>query len=70
MWDGIKMLISSRGVQLVSRYIGMGLVWLAGQVHLVPKAGEVDSSSTFIASLVGAAVCFAIDHFSHAAQKE
>lgn len=69
MWDSIKALIATRGVQLLSRYAGVGLTWLAAQAHLTPQTGEVDTTATFVASLVGAAVCFVIDHFSHSEQK-
>ena len=68
--DFIKDLLLTRGVQVGSRYIGQGLTALATYLHVTGDPATVNTSAGFIASLVGAGLGIAIDHFSHAKQAE
>lgn len=69
MVDTIKALIMSRGVQLLSRYAGVGLALLAGKASVqIPEADAAGASNT-VAMLVCAGVCLLIDLISHKLQK-
>ncbi len=67
MFDVIHDLIQTRGAQLLARYMATGLTMLAA--HL---GANIDATSTAAAlsSLVVAGLLMALDHYSHAKQKE
>lgn len=65
MWDTIKDLLTSRGSQLIARYAGIGLVWLASKEGVVFSADQLTNFSSGLALLVIGAICFGIDHFVH-----
>lgn len=67
--DFVHDLITSRGSQLLSRYVGMGLVALLTKLHYAPAEGEVLSTSNLIAGLVVSGILIVIDHYAHGVQK-
>ena len=68
MLELIKGILQTRGTQLLSRYIGIGLTALATKVGTELKDGE--SAAMALATLAVAGVCFLIDHYSHKKQAE
>lgn len=68
MLDFLKGILQTRGSQLLSRYIGIGLTALATKLGTELKDGE--SAATALATLVIAGICFVIDHYSHKKQAE
>ncbi len=69
MLDTIKSLVMSRGVQLLSRYVGVGLALLAGKASVEVPAADAAGASNTIALLVGAGVCLLADLIAHKLQK-
>lgn len=69
MVETIKALIMSRGVQLVSRYAGVGLALLAGKASVEVPAPDAAGASNTVALLVCAGVCLLIDLIAHKLQK-
>lgn len=70
MWETIKDLISTRGVQLIARYSGVGITALATKFSMEVKPEDADGFSKVIAVFIVGGICFAIDHFSHAKQAD
>jgi hypothetical protein len=66
MWDTIKEVLQSRGVQLLSRYAGIGLLFLAGKVGVTFEASQVESMSSGLSLLIVSAILLLADHFIHA----
>lgn len=66
--DVVKGLIQTRGAQLVSRYAGVGLVFLAGKVGVTFASDQLASVSSGLSMLLVGAILFAIDHYSHSNQ--
>ena len=69
MVETIKALIMSRGVQLVSRYAGVGLALLAGKASVEVPAPDAAGAANTVGLLVGAGVCLLIDLIAHKMQK-
>ena len=65
MWDTIKELLQTRGAQLLSRYVGIGLVFVAGKVGVVFEGSQLESLSSGLTLLITGAVLFGIDHWIH-----
>ena len=68
MLDQLKDFVSTRGVQLLSRYLGQGLSTAAVYLHVTGDPATVHTSASFLATLIGAGVCAALDHYSHTQQ--
>lgn len=68
--DFVKSLIATRGGQLASRYIGKGMLFLAGVLHMTPPADGYSHTSEEIGAFAVALVCFLIDRWSHNKQQE
>lgn len=66
--DFIKDLIASRGTQLLARYAANGLIALGTKFALTISVDDANATGKVAAAFVGAGACWAIDHFSHAAQ--
>jgi hypothetical protein len=67
--DFLHDLLTSRGSQIISRYVGMGLGIVAAKLHYAPADGEIASSSTFISACVVSGVLLIWDHYAHKVQK-
>ena len=66
MWfDTLKDLLTSRGSQLLARYVGVGLVWVASKVGVVFAADQLTSISSGLSMLVIGAILFGLDHWIH-----
>jgi hypothetical protein len=69
MLETIKALVMSRGTQLLSRYIGVGLTMLAGKASVEIPAADAAGTSNTVALLIGAGVCLLMDLIAHSLQK-
>ena len=70
MWDTVKNLLQTRGVQLLSRYAGVGLTWCAAKVGVVLAADQLTSASSGLSLLAIGGLCFGIDLWIHSAKKD
>jgi hypothetical protein len=68
--DFLKDLIATRGVQLIARYAGVGLVALGTKLSVELTPDQVSNTSSAVAAFVAAGICALIDHFSHAKQAD
>lgn len=66
MLDTILGLIRTRGAQLISRYVGIGLLFLAGKVGVVFDTTQLSSVSTGLSMLIIGGFLFILDHYIHA----
>ena len=66
MWDTIKELLQTRGAQLLSRYAGIGLLFIAGKVGITFEASQVESMSSGLSLLIIASILLLADHYIHA----
>ena len=67
--DTLKNMLASRIIQLVVRYLSIGLVALGTYLGVQNSAADVQSCAGVIASFVAAGVGMIVDHYSHALQK-
>ena len=65
----LKELIATRGVQLLARYGGIGLVALGTKLAITVDPAAAATTSQTLAAFIGAGVLMLIDHFSHAQQQ-
>lgn len=65
MWDIIKQLISTRGLQLIMRYIGTGLFSLAAWCGATVSNEDGQKATLVISTIVIALICKGVDLFSH-----
>ncbi len=70
MAEVLKALIGTRGVQLVARYAGIGLVWLAAKAQVTMEQTQIDATSTVVGTLVAGGLCLLVDLISHKFQKK
>jgi len=70
MTEILKTLVSSRGVQLIARYAGIGLVWLAAKAQATVEQTQIDATATVVGTLAAGGVCLLIDFISHKFQKD
>ena len=70
MAEVLKGILMSRGVQLLSRYAGVGLAYLGAKAQVtIPDADAVGASNA-VALLVAGGVCLLVDLISHKFQKD
>jgi hypothetical protein len=70
MVETLKALIMSRGVQLVARYAGVGLVWVAGKAAVTIPAADATGATNVVGLLAGAGACLLVDLIAHKFQKD
>lgn len=70
MWDTIKDLLKTRGVQLLSRYVGIGASMLGTKLGVELPPDGTQGFSTVVALFVVGGLCLAIDLWSHKKQAE
>ena len=70
MWDTLKDLLKTRGVQLMSRYVGMGAGMLGVKLQTELPADAVQGFSTVVSLFVVGGLCLAIDLWSHRKQAD
>lgn len=69
IWDFIKQIISTRGVQLLSRYLGTALFSLATYLGVTFDADTTNKAVLVVATCLIALVCKGIDLLSHKMQE-
>lgn len=62
--ERLKLFIGTRGVQLLSLYMGKALLGLATYIGATTDTAALTTSATFLASLIGAALCGWLDHYT------
>jgi hypothetical protein len=70
MWDFIKQLISARGVQLLSRYLGTAIVSLATYLGVTLDSDATTKTVVVLATLLIAGLLKVLDHVSHRVQAQ
>jgi hypothetical protein len=65
MVETLENLIMSRGAQLIARYAGVGLAWLAGKAAVAIPAADGASTSNVVGLLAAAGVCLLVDLIVH-----
>jgi hypothetical protein len=68
--DFIKQLILSRGSQLASRYIAMGLFFLAGKVGSDIPLDQITGSSEVLGTILAGGLMLIVDQIIHAIRKK
>lgn len=64
----VRSIVSTRGAQLISRYVAMGIVSLGTKLAMDPATVNANATAESVAAFVVAAVLFGIDHWSHKEQ--
>lgn len=65
----LRSIIAARGVQLISRYVLLGLVWLLAYAHITLPSDDQTKFTTMVCTIIAGLVCHGIDLWSHALQK-
>ncbi len=69
-WEFLKTIIGTRVVQIIARYLGNGLSALIAYFSLSIPSDDQAKATTVIATIIGAVLCWGVDHLSHSIQKE
>jgi hypothetical protein len=70
MFDTIKELISTRGVQLFARYGATALIALGAKASVTVDANDAAAVAKVAGAFLVASIFWVIDHYSHAQQKK
>lgn len=70
MLELLRAFLSSRGTQVVARYIGTAAAMLAARWGLNVDSADLSSFSATAGAMLVWIACAVLDHYSHAKQKE